>query len=359
MTSGRLLVPARTDRALYALWAVFWLLMIVVAYQDERGDDGVRAWEPLLWEGSSCFVATAWLVIGRRASARWQADLAQPLVWFGKLFAWLPLVAVTFIGSIYAIRHGVYALTNEIYEHEGWTQIFFYESLKLLLFATLWICIIFGLESFASWRREREHLLTLQKHLAESQLAQLRAQLQPHFLFNSLNTISSIMQVDVERADKLLTQLAELLRASLQTGAGHVSSLREELELLTRYAAIMQERFAGRASVRSDIDADTLDAAIPAMLLQPLLENAFKHGVERGSGAVAISITARRSGAAVDITIHNSGARLPDNPRAGIGIANSRERLALLFGPAASLTLLNDGDGVSARLSLPWRKHPA
>ena len=110
-----------------------------------------------------------------------------------------------------------------------WPQIFIYESIKLLLFAGLWFSIIFGLSSFALWKQERERLLTLQKHLAESQLAQLRAQLQPHFLFNALNTISSLMQVDVDRADRLLAQLADLLRSSLQAGTRQITSLREEL----------------------------------------------------------------------------------------------------------------------------------
>ena len=169
-----------------------------------------------LWEGTSCLVATFWLVLERRGANRWNQHLADPWRWFGKHLAWMPLIAVTFIVAIYGIRHGVYALTNETYEHESWSYIFVYESAKLVLFAGLWLGIIFGLESFARWREEREQLLALQKHLAESQLAQLKAQLQPHFLFNALNTISSLMQVDVERADRLLTRLADLLRASLR-----------------------------------------------------------------------------------------------------------------------------------------------
>ncbi len=119
-------------------------------------------------------------------------------------------------------------------------------------------------------------MLALQRHLAETQLSQLRAQLQPHFLFNALNTISAAMQVDVARADALLAQLADLLRASLQAGTRQTTSLREEIELLRRYAQIMQERFAERVTVSWDVAPDAADAEVPAMLLQPLLENAFK-----------------------------------------------------------------------------------
>jgi LytS/YehU family sensor histidine kinase len=223
---------------------------------------------------------------------------------------------------------------------------------KVLLYSSLWICIIFGLESFAHWQREREQLLTLQKHLAESQLARLRAQLQPHFLFNTLNTISSLMQVDVVRADRLLTQLADLLRASLHTGAQNTTSLRHELELLRQYAFIMQERFAGRVTIDWDIADDALDATIPAMLLQPLLENAFKHGVDRSTTPVAISILARRDAGKLAVTVRNRGALVADS-RAGIGLTNCRERLALLYGADASLTLAQDGDEVVSTIRLP------
>ena len=356
MSAAAPLESSRTDRALYALWAVFWLLMLVVAVQDDRDDTGTRWWEPLLWEGSSAVVATLWLIIARRASRLWHDDLAHPVRWFGRHYAWLPVVAITFVVSIYAIRHGVYALTGEVYEHEGWGFIFFYESIKLLLFATLWLCIIFGLESFAQWRRERERLLALQKHLAESQLAQLRAQLQPHFLFNALNTISSLMQVDVARADKLLTQLADLLRASLGLSARHVTSLREELKLLALYAQIMQERFTERVNVEWHIAGDTLDAGFPAMLLQPLLENAFKHGVEKSSTRVAIRIDAERTGDELRVCIRNSGV-LGNDAGSGIGLRNCRERLELMFGANARLDLIPKNGEVVARVVVPFEKH--
>ena len=170
--------------------------------------------------------------------------------WFGKHFAWLPVIAVTFITSIYAIRHGVYALTGETYEHAPWPYIFFYESIKLVLFSGA----VAGASSSA-WRAsrcgssERERLLELQKPLAESQLAQLKAQLQPHFLFNALNTISSLMQSDVERADRLLTRLADLLRASLQASAQQRPRCARNGSCWSSTPRIMQERFAGRVTL--------------------------------------------------------------------------------------------------------------
>ncbi|MEO8017019.1 MAG: histidine kinase [Pseudomonadota bacterium] len=345
----------KSNRALFGLWALFWLLMIVVAVEDERRDSGILWWEPLLWEGSSCVVATLWLLLERRVANRWDEYLAQPWQWFARHLVWMPLIVVSFVIAVYSIRHGVYALTAETYEHDSWPQIFLYESIKLMLFVGLWLGIIFGLASFTRWRQQREQLLTLQKHLAESQLAQLKAQLQPHFLFNALNTISSIMQVDVERADRLLTQLADLLRASLQASTRDTTSLREELKLLEKYAQIMHERFAGRVTLTWDVAANALDAQVPALLLQPLLENAFKHGVERSRDPVAILVTAEKAGENLSVAIHNTGSSLSAAPSDGIGVRNCRERLQVIYGAHATLELAQDGDGVAARLTLPFK----
>jgi signal transduction histidine kinase len=345
------------NRALFGLWALFWLLMFVVAIEDHRDHSGMRWWEPFVWEGSSCLVATIWLVLQRRLTSAWNVPISEPWRWFARHAMWLPLVVSSFVVVVYALRHGVYALTSETYEHSGWLYLLFYEGVKLLLFASLWLGIIFGLESFASWRDERERLLALQKHLAESQLAQLKAQLQPHFLFNALNTISSLMQVDVERADRLLTQLADLLRAALQAGERDITSLRDELEVLGLYARIMQERFAGRVTLDWRVADDTLDARVPALILQPLLENAFKHGVERSTEPANLSLEARREGECLEVTVRNSGALGGAGRGGGIGLRNCRERLALLHGPAASLSLTEESGEVVARLSLPWQRH--
>jgi histidine kinase len=338
---------------LYALWGLFWLLMFAVAVQDHISDSGIKWWEPFLWEGSSCIVATLWLVLQQRQARGWDRYLAQPLKWFGLHLAWLPVLALTFIASIYAIRHGVYALLGETYEHESWPFVFVYETVKLTLFMALWLAIIFGLKSFSLWKQERERLLQMQKHLAESQLAQLKAQLQPHFLFNALNTISALMQSDVERADRLLTRLADLLRASLATGSHQQTSLREEWKLLELYASIMQERFAGHVTLTWNATEEALNASIPAMLLQPLLENAYKHGVEKSSQPVAIRVEARRQGDELRVLIHNTGA-WNGAPSAGIGLRNSRERLALVYGERASLAVAPVADGVAATVTLPY-----
>jgi hypothetical protein len=340
-------------RALYGLWTLFWLLMIAVAVQDNISDPYIKWWEPFVWECSSAVVATAWLVLQQRKSRGLDPYISQPLKWFGLHMAWLPVLASTFIVSVYAIRHGIYALAHETYEHPSWAFIFVYETVKLTLFMALWLAIIFGFKSFSLWKQERERLLQIQKHLAESQLAQLKSQLQPHFLFNALNTISSLMQTDVERADRLLTRFADLLRTSLAVGTQQTTSLREEWKLLELYASIMQERFAGRVTISWSTSDEALHASIPAMLLQPLLENAFKHGVERSSQPVSIRIEASREADELRILVHNTGA-WRDAEGSGIGLRNCRERLALVYGDRARLAVAPLGDGVAASITMPY-----
>jgi len=343
-------------RALFLLWGVFWLAMIVVEMQDSfLRHEGVRWWEPVVWQGSSMLMATLWLMLGRRFDARWEAYLDRPWRWVWLHLRWFPVIALTFIPTIYLIRDGVYALAGATYIHERWGFIIVYESVKLALFGGLWIAVIFGLDTFAQLRSERERLLAMQKALAESQLHQLQSQLRPHFLFNALNTISSLMHVNPERADRLLVRLGDLLRASLQIDRSAQAPLGEELKVLEMYALVMQERFIDRVQLLWDVDPQTLEGAVPSLMLQPLLENAFRHGVEMAHASVVISVGSRRVGDELHFLIANTGLLATDVRPGGIGLQNCRERLRLLHGEQASVTLAQVGEEVHARVVLPWR----
>jgi hypothetical protein len=350
---------SRPDIALYFLWAMFWLLMLAVGVQDYVRNGGTRIWQPLLWEGTSLAVATFWLVLQRRIDRRYAVYLDRPLVWIGQHAKWAPLVVFTFVPAVYGIRHGIYALVGDTYRHESWSYVLLYESIKLLIFYGLWMGLIFGFDAFAQTQDQRQRLLALQKSLAEAQLAHLKAQLRPHFFFNALNTISALMQVDVPRADRLLSRLADLLRATLQWGDKEITSLREEIRMLELYAQIMQERFADRVTLSWNVDDAALGGAIPALLLQPLLENAFKHGVERSRDTVRIEVEARRNGEQLHIAIRNTGAILGADRQEGVGLRNCRERLSVLYGDAAKLQLTQLGDTVEASVTLPWQEHRA
>ncbi|WP_043691628.1 histidine kinase [Luteibacter sp. 9133] len=349
MTNGTTF-PAKTFAA---FWAAFWLLMISASLQDALRNPATHWWEPVLWEGSSALIATNWMLLAIRVRGRYAPYLAKPLRWFGAYLRWLPVVVVTWIAMAYAIRTGVYAMMGLSYQHPGWGFVVVYESVKLTIFTGLWLGVLFGVDSYAQWRVQRHRLLQTQRALAEAQLAQLQGQLRPHFLFNALNTVSALMHTDVARADQLVTTLGDLLRISLRTHGNEMTLLTEELRTLALYAEIMRERFRHRVTLSWQTDDTILSVAVPALLLQPLLENAFKHGVERTTTPVHIEVGARRAGSLLQIVVSNSGTLLAEDQKDGVGLRNCRERLSIIYGAAASLVIRNEGDCVAARIAIP------
>ncbi|WP_205746422.1 sensor histidine kinase [Dyella amyloliquefaciens] len=340
-------------KALALLWTVFWLLMFSATLQEALRNPSTRWWEPILWEGSSALVFTGWMLVAFRVRGRYARYLDRPLIWFGSYLRWLPLVAVTFVVVVYAMRYGVYALVGRTYVHSGWYFIFAYESVRFTLFAGLWFGVLFGVDSYGQWQLQKQRLLRTQKALAEAQLAQLQGQLRPHFLFNALNTVSSLMHTDVARADRLVATLGDLLRISLRSDESEMTPLAEELRTLELYGDIMRERFRDRVTLSWQTDQALLDTPVPALLLQPLLENVFKHGVERTVAHVRVTIIARRENDAMEIVVSNSGSMLAPGHHDGVGFRNCRERLNIIYGHEASLRVRNEVDGVAACVLIP------
>ena len=343
----------KTLATFWALWAVFWLLMISVSIGNELHNPLIRWWEPILWEGSSALISTGWMLLGVRVRGRYAPYLGRPLIWFGSYLRWLPLVFITWIAVVYAIRHGVYAMVDRTYEHPGWGFVVVYESLKLTYFTGLWLGVLFGIESFGQWQLQWRRLLQTQKALAEAQLIQLQGQLRPHFLFNALNTVSALMHTDVARADRLVAALGDLLRISLRSNEHEMTPLAEELRTLGLYADVMLERFRDRVTLDWQVDQALLNTPVPSLLLQPLLENAFKHGVEPTVAHIRIMVRVRREASSLEIVISNSGSMLALEQHDGIGLRNCRERLGIIYGNVASLLVRNEGDGVAARVLIP------
>jgi signal transduction histidine kinase len=212
-----------------------------------------------------------------------------------------------------------------------------------------------------SRQRERESS-RLEAQLAQAQLQVLRMQLQPHFLFNTLNAIAALMHKDVRLADRMIARLGELLRATLENPATQEETVRQELAFLRPYLEIEQARIGPRLEVKIDIPDDVLDAKLPYLIVQPLVENSIRHGIAPRVGPGRLSIRAWRDADQLHLEVADNGVGLPDEPRAreGIGLANTRGRLLGLYGDEGTLTLESDpAGGVIATISLPYREETA
>jgi two-component system, LytTR family, sensor kinase len=214
--------------------------------------------------------------------------------------------------------------------------------------------VIVGLYSFYQRLRiAQAHQLAaaeLQTKLAQAQLENLRLQLQPHFLFNTLNTISSVMYEDVRAADAMITQLSDLLRLTLLASRGHEIPLTEELEITRLYLDLMQKRFENKLRVSYSIDPSLNETLVPQLILQPLLENSLRHGMKPGNGAMELSITARRENGSLILQVCDTGCGLAVSDPAqafgrGLGLSNIRDRLAHLYGARQEFSIANRPSG--------------
>jgi LytS/YehU family sensor histidine kinase len=200
------------------------------------------------------------------------------------------------------------------------------------------------------------------KRIAEAELRRLRAQLNPHFLFNSLNAIAELGYADPAAADRAITQLSGLLRKSLDENHSPEISLRAELDFLEDYLSLQRMLTRDAIDIALTVDPVVLHARVPAMILQPLIENALIHGaIPSARGRVAITV--ERVGGDLEIKVRDNGPGVAAQPREvgrpGIGLANTRARLTHLYGRAASVVLENGvGGGAIARITLPYHELP-
>ncbi len=213
----------------------------------------------------------------------------------------------------------------------------------VLYFAVL--AVGYAREYFVRDQQRQRESIALRAQLADAQLDALRMQLNPHFLFNTLHAMSALVERDPAGVRRMIARLSELLRHTTDTHAADEVPLRDELGFLRRYIEIMEIRFQGRLRVSIDVADALMDERVPNLILQPLVENALEHGVNRLTGTGEVTIAARREGNRLILTVRDNGPGLPGEPRAGVGIANTRARLAQLYGERARLTLHNVAEG--------------
>src|SRR5437868_9620156 len=245
----------------------------------------------------------------------------------------------------------------------GWGTSFYYLLTKKFHLNLLTYFVIVGISHALEYHRryqEREKLAAqLEAQLSRAQLQALKMQLHPHFLFNTLNTISALIHRDPRAADQMVARLGDLLRLTLEHHGVEEVPLKEELEFLEKYLEIEQTRFHDRLSVRMEIDPASLDALLPSLLLQPLVENAIRHGISARPGAGHIEIRARRENGMLQLSVRDDGTGLPADwqtcGQVGVGLANTRARLAQHYGARHTFTLANvAGGGLEVAIAIPF-----
>jgi two-component system, LytTR family, sensor kinase len=269
--------------------------------------------------------------------------------------AWDPKLA-SYVSGIWNSQSHLFQFKWEIFKN-----LFLSNVVEDITGAYIPILLVANAVSYYRRSRDRElHSAKLEMQLARAHLQSLKTRLQPHFLFNTMHSISALMLIDVSAADKMMTRLSDLLRMSLEGSGIQLTSLRRELEFVAGYLEIEKVRFAERLEVTQDIAPDTLDAEVPSLLLQPLVENAIRHGISRRSSGGRVWLSASREGKDLCLKVKDNGPGLVKYADSlqphGFGLRATRERLQTLYGKAHQFEI--DGGpngGVEVSVRFPFR----
>ena len=302
-------------------------------------------------------------------SATYVFALTTPLVlWLARRFRiertfWRRSLAVHFLAGT-AIA-ATWAMCHILLDSTFGNRIKFTpDNIARLIFVNLdkellvyWIVVVVS-HAVDYYQRYREGEL----RASQAQLQALKMQLHPHFLFNALHSISALVHSDPEAADKMIARLGDFLRLTLETSAAQEVPLRQELEFLNCYLEIERIRFHDRLTTRLDVDPQVLDCCVPNLILQPVVENAIRHGVAPRSAPGHVEIRAERHGNCLRLQVRDNGAGLVDNSRrsstGGVGLSNTRARLSQLYGAAHHFELANDPrGGAIATIEIPYVAH--
>jgi two-component system LytT family sensor kinase len=227
---------------------------------------------------------------------------------------------------------------------------------NLLVYGVI-LSVSHALDYYRKYHERTVQTLELEKHLTEARLQALLHQLKPHFLFNTLNGIASLMHTDVDAADRMLVRLSELLRITMSHTGAPQTTLREEVAFLERYLDIEKIRFRNRLDVTITVDDDAIDAQVPSLILQPMVENAMRHGVEPHARMGRIEMKGSQLDGNLVLTVSDNGTGIPPDglKREGIGISNTRARLAELYGTRQKFELVNLPEGgLCVRITIPF-----
>ncbi len=359
MSKAAILKRARQFGVIFAVWTV---LAFIEAFQYYFAYRGTTFKYEIVYALKDSWISAALTPLVLWVSSRYT---------FGRRNVAVPIVAHVLGATVYlvvfvALRMSLGQITDFTtgkIGHPSWalfrSSVFRYPSDVVWMYGG--IVVVSQLWNYYGKFRERElRASRLETQLAQAQLKVLKMQLDPHFLFNTLHSISSLMHEDVEAADDMLARLSDLLRMSLEDVNEQEVTLKRETEFLDGYLAIQQTRFRDRFNVRVNIDPKSLDALVPNMILQPLVENAVQHGIASRAGAGHLEVRSRLENGTVRLEVIDDGPGPNDETGeglgAGVGLANTRARLQQLYGDAHRFSLSRpDLGGTLVALEIPFR----
>ncbi|HEY2678496.1 MAG TPA: histidine kinase [Steroidobacteraceae bacterium] len=347
----------RLDRSGWPLYAMLALLFGVYLGINQIIDLGsktsIAPWKPLVWELSSSIVIFAVVPLIARfeqhfrldARPRWRIVLAHAAGAF-VFSAW-------HVASIVILRKLAYAVVGQNYNFGSVPIRFFYELQKDVIVYAVILVVIFALREFQIRRTSDLRATELAAELGQARLKHLTAQIEPHFLFNALNAISNRMHEDVEAADRMISDLGGLLRAAYDSENHVLVPLANELAWLRGYAAMMTERFRGQLTFDLKVAPGLDGLMVPRLLLQPLVENALRHGLTEGRGSLVVDV-ARENGT-LHYAISDDGVGIKDiTVKPGTGLSNVVRRLELLYPATHTFSLTaRQPSGTVVNLSFP------
>jgi two-component system LytT family sensor kinase len=336
-----------------ALLLGLWQGFNTIIGMRSAGFAAVAAWKPLLWETSSVLVILALIPAIVRIEHRFRLD-AKPRARIAAIHLLSACVfsAVHTAGMV-AIRKIGFLIAGQHYEFGDVLVQGFYELQKDLITYMIVLLGVFAVREFRVRRAGELRATALAAELNEARLQHLTAQIEPHFLFNALNAISNRMREDVNAADRMISNLGDLLRAAYDSDNSTHVPLNRELDWLKGYAAMMSERFRGQLDFQLDVESGVEAICVPRLLLQPIVENAFKHGLAGGHGTLYVEV--QREGERLRYTVSDDGV----GPRgaqitSGTGLSNVSRRLGLLFGKDHELSLaVREPRGTSVTMAFP------
>ena len=343
----------------WALWTTIALLNAATVMIE---NPALPKWKPLVWELSSLWTVGAIYPLVARLARRFPVSQSPRIGMLALHAVFLIAFSAAHTSGMVAARKIVYAIVGSSYTFGGSVRVL-YEFYKDLILYPALVGMTAGIDYYRKFRENELRSEQLQRRLAEAQLQNLRAQLNPHFLFNTLNMISSRMYEDVADADRMISRLSDLLRLALRSSSEPEVVLRTEVEMLELYLDIMKGRFQDSIAVRMRIDVGAYKVRIPSMLLQPIVENAFRHGAGRRTDGGCIEISGTAKNGTLSLRVSDNGPGIVGDMDLalgrGFGLSNTVERLRQLYGTDHRFEIRNrpgtEGGGLEVLIDVPAR----